>query len=195
VRRRRRDPRSLGYRGRDDGPPGVDRAVALTDADRQIGNLIGAYTELIDRGDFDGLADLLADAGVGEVPPDDDRDRAAQVLRGRDRLRALFESTTRRYPDGTPLTKHLTTNLIVDIDETLGRATSRSSWLVLQAAPGLPLQPILAGRYHDRFECRDGRWRFTERLYQVDLVGDVSHHLLEYRAPTRPRDSVTPDRA
>ncbi len=195
MHRGRRVPRSVGYRGRDDGPPGVDRAVALTDADRQIGNLIGAYSELIDRGDFDGLADLLADAGVGEVPRGGDPDRAPQVLRGRDRLRALYESTTRRYADGTPLTKHLTTNLIVDIDEALGRATSRSSWLVLQAAPGLPLQPILAGRYHDRFECRDGRWRFTERLYQVDLVGDVSHHLLEHRAPTPSRDDATPDRA
>jgi len=49
---------------------------------------------------------------------------------------------------------------------------------VLQAVPGLPLQPILAGRYHDRFERRSGVWWFSERRYLVDLVGDVSHHLL-----------------
>jgi hypothetical protein len=43
---------------------------------------------------------------------------------------------------------------------------------------GLPLQPILAGRYHDRFVRTEGVWRFSERRYLIDLVGDVSHHML-----------------
>jgi hypothetical protein len=43
--------------------------------------------------------------------------------------------------------------------------------------PDLPLQPIAAGRYHDRFAFGDGRWRFAERRVFVDLVGDVSRHL------------------
>jgi len=99
----------------------------VSDSDRQISNLIGLYTELIDQGAFEELADLLADAGVGEVGPGpgDGSEPATPVLRGRDRLLRLFESTTRRYPGGTPLTKHLTTNLIVDIDEALGRVLRR----------------------------------------------------------------------
>jgi hypothetical protein len=32
-------------------------------------------------------------------------------------------------------------------------------------------------RYRDRFEHRDGQWRFAERRVRVDLVGDVSHLL------------------
>ena len=40
-------------------------------------------------------------------------------------------------------------------------ATTRSYFTVLQAVPGLTLQPILAGRYHDEFEHVDGEWRFT----------------------------------
>jgi hypothetical protein len=48
---------------------------------------------------------------------------------------------------------------------------------VLQAVPGLPLQPIASGRYHDRFERHDGEWVFAERRVSIDLVGDVSHHL------------------
>jgi hypothetical protein len=72
----------------------------------------------------------------------------------------------------------VTTNLILDIDEEAGVAATRSYWTVLQAVPGLPLQPILAGRYHDRFTRTDGTWRFAERRYQVELVGDLSHHLL-----------------
>ncbi len=72
----------------------------------------------------------------------------------------------------------MTTNLILDVDDANGTATARSYWTVLQAAPGLPLQPILAGRYHDRFRRRNGRWSFSERRYLVDLVGDVSRHML-----------------
>jgi hypothetical protein len=40
----------------------------------------------------------------------------------------------------------------------------------------LPLQPIVAGRYRDRFECVDGVWRFTSRHIIIDLMGDISHH-------------------
>jgi 3-phenylpropionate/cinnamic acid dioxygenase small subunit len=136
-----------------------------------LGNLIARYAELIDRGDFDGVAELLAQAGVGDGA-------GSSLLRGRDALAAMFTATTRRYSDGTPKTKHVTTNLILEIDEDAGLAAARSYWLVLQAVEGLALQPILAGRYHDRFERVEGTWRFTERRYFIDLVGDVSRHML-----------------
>jgi hypothetical protein len=42
---------------------------------------------------------------------------------------------------------------------------------------GAPLQPIVAGRYLDRFARVDGAWRFAERRILVDLVGDLSRHL------------------
>ena len=90
----------------------------------------------------------------------------------------MFTATTRRYPDGTPGTKHVTTNVILEVDEQSGTAATRSYWTVLQAVPGLPLQPILAGRYHDRFASAGGSWHFTERRYFIDLVGDLSHHML-----------------
>jgi hypothetical protein len=48
---------------------------------------------------------------------------------------------------------------------------------VSRALPGMALQPIVSGRYHDRFERRVGQWRFAERRVRVDPVGDVSHHL------------------
>jgi hypothetical protein len=139
----------------------------------QVANLIARYAELIDSGDFDGVAELLGDAGVGAGDSD-----GSTLLTGRKALAGLFTSTTRLYPDGTPGTKHMTTNLLLELDEEAGSGTARSYWMVLQAVPGLPLQPILAGRYHDRFERRAGVWRFTERRYLVDLVGDVSHHML-----------------
>jgi hypothetical protein len=58
-----------------------------------------------------------------------------------------------------------------------GTAASRCYFTALQALPDLALQPIVSGRYHDRFERRDGQWRFVERRVRTDLVGDVSRHL------------------
>ncbi len=143
----------------------------MSDSAVQVGNLIARYAELIDNGDFEGLGDLLSRAAVGSVDSE-------ALLTGRDALVALFTSTTRRYPDGTPGTKHVTTNLILEIDDDAGTAAARSYWTVLQAVPGLPLQPILAGRYHDTFERGDGVWWFAERRYQIELIGDLSHHMI-----------------
>ncbi len=141
-------------------------------AEAEISKLIFTYAERIDAGDFDGLADLFADAEITS--------EYGMSWKGRDEVLALYVDGTRRYEDdGTPKTKHVTTNLIVDVDEDAGTATARSYYTVLQAVPGvLPLQPIIAGRYRDRFARVDGRWRFAQRHMLVDLVGDLSQHLL-----------------
>jgi 3-phenylpropionate/cinnamic acid dioxygenase small subunit len=81
------------------------------------------------------------------------------------------------YDDGAPRTKHLTTNIVIEVDEAAGMAVSRSYFTVLQALPDFALQPIVSGRYQDRFERSDGQWRFVERRVRTDLVGDVSRHL------------------
>ena len=49
---------------------------------------------------------------------------------------------------------------------------------MFQATEALPLQPIITGRYEDKFERVDGRWRYTEKKFFVDLVGDLSQYLL-----------------
>jgi ketosteroid isomerase-like protein len=143
----------------------------VTDSSVEIANLIGRYAECIDQGDFDGMADLLADAVVAD-------EHGNSPLRGREAIRHLFATTARLYPDGTPRTKHVTTNLILEVEDTKSRATARSYWTVFQATEGLPLQPILAGRYLDAFERHHGRWRFSERRFAIDLVGAVGHHML-----------------
>ncbi len=143
----------------------------MSDAAVHIQNLVHRYAELIDLGDFDGMGELLAEAEVGSADSPDH-------LTGSDAVVAMFTSTTRRYPDGTPRTKHVTTNLIVEVDDDAGTATCRSYFTVFQQVPDLPLQPVIAGRYHDRFVCEDGVWRFAERRFLIDLVGDLSRHLL-----------------
>lgn len=135
---------------------------------RAIENLIATYAELVDGGDFAGLGALLADATfTGDIAP----------VTGRDAIEEMFRDALIVYDDGTPRTKHITTNVVVEVDDEAGTAASRAYYTALQAVPDLPLQPIVSGRYHDRFERRDERWRFVERRVHIDLVGDLSRHL------------------
>jgi 3-phenylpropionate/cinnamic acid dioxygenase small subunit len=135
---------------------------------RAIESLIAAYAELVDDGDFEGVARLLADAtftgGAGSVS-------------GRNGIEKMLRDNVIVYEDGTPRTKHLITNLTIEVDEEAGAAISRSYFTALQALPDLGFQPIVSGRYYDRFDRREGRWRFVERRVRSDLVGDVSRHL------------------
>jgi len=134
-----------------------------------ITNLLYRYAELIDQGDFAGVGELFGHArilmGGGTVTDGPG-------------LQAHFEEIVIRYPDGTPRTKRVTTNPIVEFGPDGTTATCRSYYTVLQQVGDTPLQPIIAGRYHDRFELVDGTWRWAERDYGlVDLVGDLSRHL------------------
>jgi 3-phenylpropionate/cinnamic acid dioxygenase small subunit len=87
-----------------------------------------------------------------------------------------FCAGTRLYPDGTPRTKHVISNVIIELDG--DRASSRCYATVFQQTDALPLQPIAAGRYVDQFERVDGQWRFADRLITGFLLGDRSQHVV-----------------
>ena len=133
----------------------------------EIANLLYRYAELFDAGDLDAAAELFSHARI----------RAGDDLLDRDGIRALWGALVRIHPDGTPRTRHLVTNPIIEVDESAGTASCRSYYTVLQAADGVALQVIAAGRYRDEFERVDGRWRFTSRDYTLDLAGDLAAHL------------------
>ena len=135
-----------------------------------ITSLMFRYTESVDAADFDGIAELFAHGRITTRGMD-----GAAV--GPEAVRALYAGTNKVHPDGTLRTRHLCTNVIVDVDEAAGTATARSSFLVLQATPDLPFQPIVAGRYRDHFERVEKEWRFVEREMGVEQVGDVHEHL------------------
>ena len=142
---------------------------------RAIERLIATYAELVDDGDFAAVGVLLANAtftgGGGSVS-------------GRDAIEKMLRDNVIVYEDGTPRTKHVTTNLAIEVDEEDGTATSRSYFTALQALPDLALQPIASGRYYDRFDRHNGEWRFVERRVRTDLVGDMSRHLRRSAANT-----------
>lgn len=141
-----------------------------------VARLVYGYAERLDAGDF-GMASLFAHATLRTSGPG-----GTATFSGTQQVHDAFASSVQRFADGTPGTKHVTTNLIVEEDETLpgqpSSATGRALFTVLQARPDFPLQVVVAGRYRDSFvRDRDG-WRFADRLVQIDLVGDVSRHLM-----------------
>lgn len=137
-------------------------------AHQAIANLIYRYAECVDNADFAGIRALFADAAFTG---------SGGTLHGGDAIARMFEKTVIVHEDGTLRTKHVTTNVAIEVDENAGTAASKAYYTIMQAAPGLPLQPIACGTYHDTFEVHDGQWRFTERRITMDLAGDVTHHL------------------
>jgi ketosteroid isomerase-like protein len=142
-------------------------------AQDDIRNLMFRYCELIDAGDVDALAALFADAAI--VGRD-----GTVLARGRDEVRAMYSGGDRRErTSGGRATKHLTTNVFVEVDEGADTAVARSYWVLLvSTSADEPVRPILAGRYHDQFARVGDEWRFTERVYLVDLTGSESAALL-----------------
>jgi 3-phenylpropionate/cinnamic acid dioxygenase small subunit len=136
-----------------------------------ITTLMYRYAECIDAADFTGLAALFAHGRIRSSSG------TAQAGWSGDQVREFYGRTNRVHEDGTLRTRHVNANPIVDVDEAAGTATVRSTYVVLQATRKLPFQPIVGGRYEDRFERVGGEWRWAERLIHVDQVGDVSEHL------------------
>jgi 3-phenylpropionate/cinnamic acid dioxygenase small subunit len=140
----------------------------MTDARDAIERIVYGYAERVDAGDFAGVAELFERATYkGGGPDDPGVVGSAPVLE-------ILEQMVRRYDDGTPRTKHVTTNLVVEVDGDTARA--RSYYTVFQQLEDFPLQPIIAGRYHDTFAW-SAEWYLMERVIFCDLIGDLSRHL------------------
>lgn len=157
----------------------------MSDAHEQIRNLLGRYCERMDAGDFTGLAALFADATLADENGD-------VFATGAEEIQAMWQFQTILHPlpgraehdvpgraeHDSPRTRHVTANPVIEVDEAAGTAQSTSSYVVFQGTDSLPLQPIVTGRYADTFvRSRAGTWRWTQRRYAVDHVGDLSQHL------------------
>jgi len=133
--------------------------------------LMYRYAECVDQADFEGLSQLFAHGRLGSSAAAEEGGMTGDAV-GR-----FYEATNKVHENGTLCTRHIATNILVDIDEATDSASVRSYYLVLQATGRLPFQPIVAGRYDDRFERVEGEWRFASRLVHVDQIGDMSEHL------------------
>ena len=127
--------------GRDGTPPrpviGATISPVQETAAEAITKLIYTYAERIDAGDFAGVAELFAHAtltfeGFGDA------------VTGRDAIERLYARTTRRYEDGTPRTKHVMTNVMVDVADD---GATASSPVVLHRAAGRARRARPAARH------------------------------------------------
>ncbi len=141
----------------------------MVDDVQAIKNIIYSYAELLDLGDIEGLRRLFGKITVRIHGRSDE-------MKGTEAIRGLVERPVHLY-DGIPSTKHVVTNVIVELDDNRHWAVARSYFTAFQARPELPLQPIIAGRWHDRFERDGDRWQIVERIIYSDLQGNLTFHI------------------
>ncbi|MEZ4332372.1 MAG: nuclear transport factor 2 family protein [Myxococcota bacterium] len=136
-----------------------------------IANLMFTYAERIDGGDFKSLAQLFSKARI--IGPKGDVQGT-----GADEIEKIYLRSTQVYEDGTPMTEHVTTNLIFEFAPDGRSCEVRSRFTVIQALDDFPMQPIISGYYEDRFAYTEADgWHFTERRMKPKLAGDLSRHL------------------
>lgn len=123
--------------------------------------LVHSYAFLVDAGDVDAVAALFEQATW--------RSDASDVVRhGSAAVRPVYEQLTASV--AASRTKHLLTNLTVEVQPGATAASSRCDWSVLRSDTEDRLSVTLSGRYIDRFAKVDGRWRFADRLITTDPV-------------------------
>lgn len=137
-------------------------------AGEQILHLINDYCFKIDTGDIEGFAGLF-EHGEWAV------EGAAPIAGKQRHLEAL--SHLRIYADGTPRTRHVTSNVDLTIAEDGLSAKGQCYVTVFQRTDEFPLQVIFSGHYFDEFQCVGGAWRFRKRLIRYPLYGDMTAHL------------------
>lgn len=145
--------------------------MTMTNHACEITNLLYRYAEIVDSGKLEELATLFAEAKFKIFGSDELQDPASTI--------AMLKGVVKIYACGTPRTKHVVTNPIIEINEVAGTATCRAYYTVLQATDGVPLQVIASGRYNDKFKRFDNAWKFTYRDYTLfDLKGNLGGHLV-----------------
>jgi len=94
-------------------------------------------------------------------------------------VKQLYDEATRKFADdGTPHTKHVNDELIIEVDEEAGTATCRSYFSVFQQTPDLPLQPTCKDAIRTASSVWTAAGGFKHRHMITDLVGNLSQHLL-----------------
>lgn len=140
-------------------------------SETQIMNLLYRYGLYIDEGKFDDAAALFKHGQIAMG--------AGHVMSDPKQIAAMWHGMVRTYECGTSRTRHIITNPIIEVDESLGTAKVLSCWTVIQQTADFPLQVVASGRYEDDFHKVTGEWCFKQKRYLgIDFLGDMSAHIL-----------------
>ena len=173
----------------------TERAIALMQARFTIEDLMTVYAERVDAGDIaqnaldpgpggvdagdmEGVGELFARGSV-TMPGGAELVGAQAVRDGYVGSVVFYDANGERADyvrrETTPRTRHFITNKAFDFNEDVTAAECRSAFFVMQQI-GERYEPIVGGRYLDRFELGAAGWRFAHREVVIDAVGDSSHH-------------------
>jgi len=140
-------------------------AAERSEIERACERLTHVYVRALDLGDMNAAADCFAENGSFARPMN-----PGQVIQGREAIRASLITRPK-----TLLTKHLSTNVMIDVDS---REAARGlSYLTMiattppegAAPPFVSSGPIYFGEMQDRFVREHGVWKFLERRGSIQM--------------------------
>ena len=140
-------------------------ALERIEIERACERLVYAYSRALDLGDMSAAADCFAENGSFARPM-----APELIIRGREAIRAALLTRPK-----TLLTKHLATNVTVDV---VSRDEARGlSYLTMisttppsdTAAPWISAGPVYFGEMQDRYVREAGEWRFLERRGSIQM--------------------------
>jgi hypothetical protein len=145
--------------------PESPSAAERIEIERACERLIHVYSRALDLGDMSAAADCFAENGSMARPMMPDA-----VIQGRETIRASLLTRPK-----TLLTKHLATNVMVDV-ESRDTASGLSYLTMISTTPpadGKPPYvsqgPVYFGEFKDKFVRENGEWKFLERRGSIQM--------------------------
>jgi hypothetical protein len=140
-------------------------AAECIEIERACERIVYAYSRALDLGDMSAAADFFAENGSFARPM-----APLVVIQGREAIRAALLTRPK-----TLLTKHLATNVMIDV---VSRDEARGlSYLTMVSttppagsdAPYVSAGPVYFGELVDRFVREHGEWKILERRGSIQM--------------------------
>jgi hypothetical protein len=147
------------------------RKTELVWTQREIERMIYAVGYAIEDGDFQRVGDIMGDATMGADLI------GRKAFKGSNEIRDQYARTNIVYPGRGRASKEIYHNILVDIDLDNNVATSVTSYTVAHQPPGEVFELIVAGKYEDEWERRDGVWHWVDRYIVVQYKYDLDKHM------------------
>jgi SnoaL-like domain len=145
--------------------PQILSAAECIAIERACERIIHAYSRALDLGDMSAAADFFAENGSLSRPM-----APTVVIQGRENIRTALKTRP-----STLLTKHLATNVMIDV---VSRDEARGlSYLTMISttppagvdAPYVSTGPLYFGEFVDRFVRERGEWKILERRGSIQM--------------------------
>jgi ketosteroid isomerase-like protein len=148
----------------------IDARLTALETRESVTATIRAYSKSIDLGDHDAWLDCFTEDGAFETRSVLAAYPAAR-FEGRAALREFIEGHSR-----PPAVHHKHLYALPDIQIEGDEASASGYFVHLLDRAGRPAM-VSYGRYLDRLaRGRDGRWRFRERLVEIQASDDLGRH-------------------